>query len=93
MKSLCSSSRLSLLSSSSWCLFVFRIAGFLAQRLQRGNSATEDLELRGHLGSVHCIAFGPKRDVIASGGADNSIRLWDAESGELKDVLRGHPAQ
>ncbi|CAG7855299.1 COMPASS-like H3K4 histone methylase component WDR5B {ECO:0000303/PubMed:19567704} Short=AtWDR5B {ECO:0000303/PubMed:19567704} [Serendipita indica DSM 11827] len=47
--------------------------------------------LRGHTKSVTAIAFSPDGLRILSGSEDNTIRLWDAETGQsLGEPLRGH---
>src|SRR5262249_18047648 len=32
---------------------------------------------QGHKGQVLCVAFTAKGDQLASGGADNNVRIWD----------------
>ena len=47
--------------------------------------------LRGHEDRVFAITFSPPNGrTIATAGADNTIRIWDAESGEALDILAGH---
>ena len=47
-------------------------------------------ELKGHPGSVHCLAALPN-NMLASGDSwDNSIRLWDVLTGEMTGELKGH---
>ncbi|CAG7854439.1 SubName: Full=Related to WD40-repeat protein (Notchless protein) {ECO:0000313/EMBL:CCA75614.1} [Serendipita indica DSM 11827] len=47
--------------------------------------------LRGHTGLVTTVAFSPDGLQIVSSSYDNTIRLWDAETGQsLGEPLRGH---
>jgi WD40 repeat protein len=45
--------------------------------------------LRGHEWWVQSVAISPNARRIVSGG-DNTVRVWDAESGAELQVLRGH---
>ena len=49
--------------------------------------------LAGHQGYVLSVAFSSDGSTIASGGDDNTIRLWDADTGELRHTLEGHTDQ
>ena len=39
---------------------------------------------------VLCVSFSPDGKTLASGSRDNTIRLWDVNTGESKQILRGH---
>jgi RNA polymerase sigma factor (sigma-70 family) len=43
-----------------------------------------------HGGIVNAVAYSPDGKVIASGGGDNLIRLWDARTGKELRRLAGH---
>ena len=44
----------------------------------------------GHESAVQAVAFSSARGLIASGGADRTVRLWNAETFEAGRVYRGH---
>ena len=44
----------------------------------------------GHSSRVNCAVFAPDSRWLATGAADNSIRLWDTESGLELRALHGH---
>src|ERR1051326_7452855 len=46
--------------------------------------------LTGHGGEVLAVAFAPDGRLLASGSSDQTIRLWDAVTGEERRLLRGH---
>jgi WD40 repeat protein len=53
------------------------------------NLATAQI-LQGHTSTVNSITWSPDGKQVASGSADKTIHLWDAESGRKLRVLSGH---
>ena len=49
--------------------------------------------ISGHLGWVRSIAFDPGNEWFATGSSDQTIKLWDLASGQLKITLTGHIEQ
>ena len=43
--------------------------------------------LTGHTDSVDSIAFSPDGKMFATGSDDNTVLLWDADTGERKATL------
>ncbi|HEY9619187.1 MAG TPA: NB-ARC domain-containing protein, partial [Crinalium sp.] len=46
--------------------------------------------LHGHADFVWDIAFSPDGRLLASGGRDGTLRLWNVQDGQSIDVLEGH---
>ena len=54
-------------------------------RLQSGH-----VTFKGHNNSVNSVSFSPDGKCIASGSNDNTVKVWDVESGNEVLTLRGH---
>lgn len=50
----------------------------------------QGLILRGHKGWVTSASFSPDGNRIVSGSADNTVKIWDAKTGECLRTLHGH---
>ena len=47
-------------------------------------------DLKGHLANINSVVFSPDGKLLASGSDDDTIRLWDAHTGGLKNTLIEH---
>ncbi|EPS32051.1 hypothetical protein PDE_07010 [Penicillium oxalicum 114-2] len=52
----------------------------------------ERFVLRGHLRGVSAVQFSPDCSMIASGGADAAVKVWDTLTGRLIYTFEGHLA-
>jgi WD40 repeat protein len=58
--------------------------------LQEATRVTKKATLLGHTGRIEIIVFSPDGHVVATGSKDNTVRLWDSVTGQLKAKLTGH---
>lgn len=59
----------------------------------RKSAGGQDMALapmRGHHNYIHCLAFSPKGNIIASGSYDEAVFLWDVRAGRLMRSLPAH---
>ena len=47
----------------------------------------QECTLRGHSGWVLSVAYSPDGKHIVSGSRDNTVKIWDAQSGEEVRVV------
>ena len=52
--------------------------------------ATLLMDLRGIIGETDHLAFNPAGDLLATGGQDGIVRLWDISTGQSLAMLGGH---
>ena len=59
---------------------------YLSQKQFEGS----DFTLYGHADGVNCVKFSPGGDLIASGGSDGTIHIWDAITGKKLHEFSEH---
>ena len=67
------------------------VSGTIGIWIYDAHTGEEHNLLVGHgLGGVPAIAFSPNNQLLASGGRDKTIRLWDPKTGQHKATFIGH---
>lgn len=46
--------------------------------------------MTGHTGQILALDFSPTGELLASGSSDQTARIWDANTGDLRQTLAGH---
>ena len=66
-------------------------SGDATARIWDCDTGTPFQTLKGHTSWVLAVAYSPDGSTIATGGMDNTVRLWNAQSGQaIGGPLRGH---
>ncbi|MBV6626977.1 MAG: serine/threonine protein kinase [Rivularia sp. (in: Bacteria)] len=53
--------------------------------------AIKRFAIKGHTGAgVNCLSFSPDGQIIVSAGSDKTIKLWNANTGNIICILKGH---
>tara|TARA_B100001123_G_scaffold48600_2_gene49463 strand:- start:127 stop:3696 length:3570 start_codon:yes stop_codon:yes gene_type:complete len=60
------------------------------QQVDHRFAARLSLSLAGHTGRIYCVCFSPDGKRIVSGSRDNTLKVWDAETGKETLTLKGH---
>lgn len=47
-------------------------------------------QIDGHRGPVLCLCFHPRFNILVTTSEDNSVKVWDADSGNYERTLVGH---
>jgi hypothetical protein len=66
------------------------LAQLLPVELREANLLGEVLRCEGHKGEVLSVTYSPDGQLLLSAGADKTVRLWDARSGQEVRTLAGH---
>jgi WD40 repeat protein len=66
--------------------------GELKQKLENQDLMRVQAD-RGHSRHIHSVFFSPDGQMLASGGPDNTIRLWDVVTGEQTQTFIGPVAR
>lgn len=78
--------------SSDWTTEVWKITD--TEPLRMGMDLEDPLWiLKGHAGTVTSVAFSPSGKILASGSADQRVRLWDIATGKLIHTFSSHTSK
>ena len=67
-----------------------RVTGRPKMSNKKSATGQEMPPLRGHHNYLHCLAFSPKGNILASGSYDEAVFLWDVRAGRLMRSLPAH---
>ncbi len=59
----------------------------------RNRAADPKVIVPGHGGEVRSVVFSPDGKILASGSRDNTVKLWDSQTGALLRTITGHDGE
>ncbi|MEM7127842.1 MAG: BTAD domain-containing putative transcriptional regulator [Chloroflexota bacterium] len=81
--------------NNGWC-HLWHLSATLEADSSRATSrvsATYRHVLKGHSGAIQATTFRPRKAELATVGDDQTVRIWDAQSGQCLMVLQEHNAR
>ena len=66
------------------------VASSIGVLIHDARTGEELRRLKRHRTEVYSVAFSPDGSTLASGAGDDTVRLWDAVTGDHKRTLKGH---
>ena len=75
---------------SGWSPQMHTVRSSRSLKLLNTNTVETVATLTGHNGDVNAVAFSPDGSLLASGGDDNTVRLWNPATGAPLHTLTGH---
>ena len=77
--------------SSDWTIEVWKVTD--REPLTPVNLGDPVWILRGHAGTITSVAFSPTGRILASGSADQRVRLWDLTTGQHLHTFSDHTSK
>lgn len=79
---------------SSWAIVLSTVFAVLTAPCNATSAVAQSVEAKqiasGHKEGISTIIFSPDARLVVSGGNDNTVKLWDVQTGQLEQMFEGH---